>query len=152
MKTNTHMKPIPNLKSQLITYGVVAILLGSASFFAVAANNNETIIQTPGGISYVSGGVGDESTDRLNSMAGEFNLKLVFAMKSGEYVSGVKVVIIDAKGKSVLDTISDGPWLLTRLPAGNYKIVANFAGKAEKRQVAVGANKLRTIDFRWASE
>lgn len=146
------MKPIPGMKSKLLSYSVVAILLGSTSFFAVAANNYEAIVQTPDGISYVSGGVGDESTDRLNSMAGEFNLKLVFAMKSGEYLSGVRVVIIDAKGKTLLDTTSEGPWLLTRLPAGNYRIVASFAGKAEKRQVAVGANKLRTIDFRWASE
>jgi len=146
------MKPIPGMKSKLLSYSVVAILLGSTSFFAVAANNYEAIVQTPDGISYVSGGVGDESTDRLNSIAGEFNLKLVFAMKSGEYLSGVRVVIIDAKGKTLLDTTSEGPWLLTRLPAGNYRIVASFAGKAEKRQVAVGANKLRTIDFRWASE
>lgn len=146
------MKPIPGMKSKLLSYSVVAILLGSTSFFAVAANNYEAIVQTPDGISYVSGGVGDESTDRLNSMAGEFNLKLVFAMKSGEYLSGVRVVIIDAKGKTLLDTTSEGPWLLTRLPAGNYRIVASFAGKAEKRQVAVGVNKLRTIDFRWAAE
>ena len=146
------MKPIPGMKSKLLSYGCAAILLGSASFFALAGNNNETVAQTPGGISYVSGGVGDESIDRLNSMAGEFNLKLVLAMKSGEYLSDVRVVIVDAKGKTILDTTSEGPWLLTRLPAGNYRIVASFAGKAERRQVAVGANKLRTIDFRWASE
>jgi len=146
------MKPNPGIKSKLLSYSVVAILLGSASFLVLAADNKETIAQTPGGISYVSGGVGDETVDRLNMMASEFNLKLVFAMQSGEYASDVKVAIIDAKGKTILDTTSEGPWLLTRLPAGNYQIVASFASKAEKRQVAVGATKLTTIDFRWAAE
>lgn len=146
------MKPITGIKNKLLSYGFVAILLGSASFLTLAGNNAETIAQTPGGISYVSGGVGEKSLDRLNSMAGEFNLKLVFAMKSGEYVNDVSVVIADAKGKTILETVSEGPWLLARLPAGNYRIVASFAGKSEKRQAAVSASKLRTIDFRWASE
>lgn len=146
------MKPIRGIRSNLLSYGVVAILLGSSSFLTLAADNKETIAQTPGGISYVSGGVGDESIDRLNMMVSEFNLKLVFAMKSGEYVSDVRVVILDAKGRTVLETTSEGPWLLTRLPGGNYKIVASFAGKTQQRQVAVGAKKLSTIDFRWASE
>jgi hypothetical protein len=146
------MKPNPGMKSKLLSYGCAAILLGSASFLALAADNRETIAQTPGGISYVSGGVGDESIDRLNMMVSEFNLKLVFAMQSGNYVSDVRVVIMDAKGKTILDTTTEGPWLLTRLPAGSYQIVASFAGKAEKRQVDVGATKLSTIDFRWGSE
>jgi len=76
----------------------------------------------------------------------------VFALKSGEYVSGVGVVIADAGGKTLLDTTSEGPWFLAKLPAGNYQIVATFGGNAVKRQIAVGAAKLRTVDFRWASE
>jgi hypothetical protein len=67
-------------------------------------------------------------------------------------VSDVRVAIADAAGKTLLDATSEGPWFLTRLPVGNYQIVATFAGNAVKRQVAVGTEKLKTIDFRWASE
>jgi hypothetical protein len=35
--------------------------------------------------------VGTESIDRLGSLARDFNLKLLFAMTSGVYVSGVRV-------------------------------------------------------------
>ena len=132
--------------------GFAAILLGAALLVPVASANSDAIVQTAGGVSYVSGGVGKESIDRLNSLASDFNLKLVFALKSGSYVSGVKVTIADAAGKTLLDTMSEGPWFLTRLPFGNYQIVATFAGKAEKRTIAVGAEKFKTIDFRWASE
>jgi len=73
-------------------------------------------------------------------------------MKSGEYLSGVGVVIADSAGKTLLDTTSEGPWFLARLPAGNYQVVATSGGHAVKRKIAVGAAKLRTVDFRWATE
>jgi hypothetical protein len=147
------MRGITMKNSKLITAVVVAGLLGVASLVCVAsASNDDAIVRTAGGVSYVSGGVGADSIDRLSSLAGDFNLKLVFALKSGAYASDVRVAIADAAGKTLLDTTSEGPWLLTRLPAGNYQVVATFAGNAVTRQVAIGTEKLRTVDFRWASE
>jgi hypothetical protein len=138
--------------SKLFRTVEVAIMLAVASLVTVANANGDESVQTAGGVSYVSGGVGTDSIDRLRSLSGDFNLKLVFATKSGDYVSGVGVAIADAAGKTLLDTTSEGPWFLARLPAGNYQIVATFGGKAVKRQIAVGAAKLRTVDFRWPSE
>ena len=147
------MKRIPGIKRNSLARGVAAILLGSALLVSAASGNSDNaVVKSSGGVSYVSGGVGTDSIDHLNSLAGNFNLKLVFALKSGSYVSDVGVVIADAAGKTLLKTTSEGPWLLTRLPAGNYQVVATFAGNAVKRQIAVGGAKLRTVDFRWASE
>ena len=140
------------MKKKLITYGIVAILLGSASLVSVSHADNTAIVNKSGNVSYVSGGVGTESLDQLGSMAREFNLKLVFALNSGEFLSDVRVLIKDAKGKTILEALSEGPWFLTRLPAGNYQVVATLAGKAEKRQIAVAAATQKTIDFRWKSE
>ena len=130
----------------------VALLLASAALVPVAYTADEEAVRSSGGISYVSGGVGAPSTDRLSALAKDFNLKLVFALKSGDYVSGVDVTIADAAGKTLLKVKSEGPWFLTRLPAGNFKIAATLDGKTETRTVAVGAEKLRTVDFRWAGE
>ena len=118
----------------------------------VASASSDQISQTAGGVPYVSGGVGTDSIERLNSLAGDFNLKLVFALTSGNYVSGVEVSIADGAGNTLLGTMSEGPWLLTKLPVGNYRIVATFGGKTEERTIALGSEKLKTIDFRWASE
>ena len=146
------MKRIPGIKSKLLAHGVVAILVGAAWLASVASANSDAIVQTAGAVSYVSGGVGTDSIARLNALAGDFNLKLVFALKSGEYVSGVRVAIADAAGKALLNVTSEGPWFLTKLPVGNYQVVATFAGNAVRRQIDLGAAKMRTIDFRWASE
>ena len=145
------MKRILDMKGKSLAHGFAVILLGSASLVSVASASGDAIVQTAGGVSYVSGGVGKESIDRLISLASEFNIKLVFALKSGDYLSGVRVGIADAAGKTLLDTLSEGPWFLARLPAGSYQVVATFEGSALKKQIAVGAAKLRTIDFRWTS-
>ena len=146
------MKQTHGSKSKSFAHGFGAVLLGSALLAPVAIAASDEVVQTPGGVSYVSGGIGTDSIERLESLASEFNLKFVFALKSGDYVSGVKVDIADEAGKTLLDTTSEGPWFLTRLPVGKYRIVATFAGKAEERTIAVGAEKLATIEFRWASE
>lgn len=152
------MKRISGINSKSFARSLAAILLGCACLvpalapIADASSNDVMVQTTPGGVPYVSGGVGTESIDQLNSLAGQFNLKLVFAMKSGAYVSDVEVVIADAAGKPMVNATSDGPWFLVKLPAGNYRIVATFSGNTVSRQAAVGPARLRTVDFRWATE
>lgn len=138
--------------SKLYTAVAAGIVLGTVALAPVANAQGEESVQNAGGVSYVSGGVGTTSIDRLAALARDFNLKLVFALKSGDYVSDVKVTIANAAGKTLVDTTSEGPWLMAKLPAGNYKIAATFAGNAEKRTIAVGAEKMKTVDFRWASD
>jgi uncharacterized protein YigE (DUF2233 family) len=146
------MKPVFGIKKDLIAYGFAAILLGSASMVCAASSDSEAVFQTPNGISYVSGGVGDESIDRLNAMARDFNLKLVFALKSGEYLSDVGVRIADAKGNVLVETTADGPWFFSRLPAGRYQIAVSYAGKVIKQAITLNAKTLRHVDFRWNAE
>jgi len=62
--------------------------------------------QTQGDVTFVSGGVGEDEHKALRAIQGQYNLHLTFAVKgSGEYASGVKVKIEDAKGHTFLDTI-----------------------------------------------
>jgi hypothetical protein len=157
------MKPTFNMtrkSPKSFVRGLAAVLLTVLQVSAPAVHGQvpapgvtgDAVVQTSRGITYVSGGVGAESIDRLNGLARDFNLKLVFALQSGSYVSDVKVAIADAAGKALLDATSDGPWFLAKLPAGTYQVAATFGGNVVKRQVSVGAARLTTADFRWASE
>lgn len=146
------MKRFPGTVSKMLAHGFAAILLGSISFASVANTEGDATVHTVSGVSYVSGGVGTASIDRMNTLASDFNLKLVFAGKSGAYLADVRVNIADSAGRTVLDISSDGPWFLAELPRGNYRIVATFAGNAVRQNVSIGTGKLRTVDFRWASE
>ncbi len=48
---------------------------------------------------------------------GPYNVWLAFTERdTGNYVTGVKVSVIDSKENAVIDTVSDGPWLLAQVP------------------------------------
>ncbi len=147
------MKPISDIQNGMLKRSCAALLLGIAMLLSFSnVHSADARVQTSGGITYVSGGVGDDSIAKLEALARDFNVKLVFALQSGNYVSDVKVVIADAKGKTLVDATSAGPWFLVKLPAGSYQVVATFEGKTVKRAVTAGKAKLQTVDFRWAAE
>jgi hypothetical protein len=139
----------------VLTGQVAAIALALLAFSAVFAQSagakNDEVVRAPSGVMYVTGGAGSEAVDLLKSMERDFNLKLVFADTSGEYLSDVKVTIVDASGHVVLDATSEGPLLMAKLPAGSYRVDATFGGHPESRNVTVAA-KLVTVDFRWAGK
>ncbi len=94
------MKQISSMKRKFLAHGLAGILLCYASLIPVVSADNDEVLQTSDGVSYVSGGVGLDSINRLNSLAAEFNLKLVFALRSGAYLSDVQVVVVNAAGKT----------------------------------------------------
>ncbi len=128
---------------------LAGIVIGSILLVPLANAKDEEVVRAPSGITYVTGGVGMDATERMKAMEKDFNLKLVFADKTGSYLSAVKVAIVDATGRVVLETITEGPLLMARLIAGSYQIDATFAGQMERQKVTVGTNKLSTLDFRW---
>ena len=142
----------PGSYARRATLVVAAVLAATTLLPSGASARSEELVTAPSGVTYVSGGVSTEAVDRLRAMEPEFNLKMVFALKSGEYVSDVKVEVVDATNKVVLDTSTEGPWLLAKLPAGNYQVNASYRRSVEHRAIAVGSGSLKTLDFRWAAE
>jgi len=108
---------------------------------------NETVVV--GDISYVSGGIGEESREQLKAFAAAFNLKLLLAHKSGEYIGNVQIVIVDSQGKEVLKAVSEGPIFMANLPAGRYEVIAATEGLTQKLRATVVKGKLGTLVFRW---
>lgn len=102
-----------------------------------------------GNVSYMSGGIGEDSREHLKAFSAGFNLKLVLAMKSGEYVADVQVSIDDKHGKNVLQATSEGPIFMANLPAGSYQVTATAEGQAQRRSVTVDKGRLGTLHFRW---
>ena len=103
---------------------------------------------TRGGVKYVSGGVGTDSQERLDSRVKEFNLKLVFTLTEGNYLAHVGVIIKDAAGKTVVEHVADGPIFLAKLPAGTYSASVSYDGKSQARKIRV-SERLHTEYFRW---
>jgi len=100
-------------------------------------------------VPYISGGAGADAREELLAKEKEYNLKIITAEKSGDYLAGVKVAIESARKEQVLDTTMEGPILLAKLAPGTYTIRATSDGQTLTRTVTIPAQGLRQVDLRW---
>ncbi|WP_432720127.1 carboxypeptidase-like regulatory domain-containing protein [Jeongeupia wiesaeckerbachi] len=106
-------------------------------------------VQTHGNVSYVSGGVGDEEMTALKSMQKSYNLHLLFVDRDGHYLSGTQVAVKNARGETVLDARSNGPYFYANLPTGRYSVSASNDGRTQTRLLQVGTKGGKQTTFRW---
>jgi hypothetical protein len=97
----------------------------------------------------VSGGVSQNARDNMRSQTPPHNVKMVFALNTGNYLSDVQVRVTDSAGKVVIDDVSNGPWLFAQLPPGNYTATATYNGKPVTQRFSAGKSGVRTAQFRW---
>ena len=106
--------------------------------------------QTQGEVSFVSGGVGGDERSAMQAIRADYNLSLLFSVQgSGEYLSDVKVSITDAKGNTLLETVSDGPMLLASLKPGHYNVSAELDGQVAHKKAMVGNKQRTSLSFIW---
>jgi hypothetical protein len=109
---------------------------------------------TQGGVTYVSGGIGQEQLQAFEAAAAQYPLALEFAIKHTprtEYTANVHVVITDTQGTPVLDAYSDGPFFLAKLPEGRYTVTAERHQQTLTRTVHVTNHKPTHVMFLWAA-
>lgn len=138
------------------------IVLGAALMIrpAFAATPDGSTAPLPaekvaGQVRYVTGGVGKEEADAFRSAQRDYSLALEFGNQTkprAQFAADVKVLIRDARGNTVLDAVSDGPFLLARLPAGSYTIRATQNGKTLDRVATVAGGKSTHVAFLWSDE
>ena len=126
------------MSSRIRMFAATAVALLAFSLEARAAD-----------VPYISGGVGADAREELLAKEKEYNLKIIAAEKSGDYLADVKVVIESAKKERVLDTTMEGPILLAKLAPGTYTVRATSDGQTLTRTVTIPAQGLRRADFRW---
>lgn len=127
----------------------VGLAAASGGIWASENPDNETVIMA-GNVSYVSGGVGEDSRERMKAFAAAFNLKLLLAHRSGSYMSDVEVVVADTKGKQLIKANADGPIFMAKLPAGVYEVAATAVGQTQRQKVTVNNSRQAVLHFRWA--
>ena len=136
-----------------VVYACIASLLLAIVAPARADISSLPAPKAQGPISYVSGGIGDDQAGAFKQAARSYPLELLFAQRGtpkDEYVAEVKVTIRDSSGKVLLDTMSDGPFLLAKLPSGKYRIDADYAGQAKHQSVDIQGGKHQRKVFVWS--
>lgn len=131
---------------------LLALFALGITITGVPAHSAQDEVKSSGGVTFVSGGVGEDSAGRMAALAKDFNLKLLFAAKDGHYLADVAVEISDARGAKVLETAAEGPFLLARLAPGKYQVKATYAGQSSTRATTIPATGQRELIFRWEEQ
>jgi hypothetical protein len=127
-----------------------AIALGVALPAAAAMNASLPKPETMNGITYLSGGIGKSEAQAMKAEARHYPLSMTFsAGKDDEFLASVPVTVKNARGKTMLDTVSDGPIMLLKLPAGKYTVTAEAYGKSYSRTVQVKPKGDTPVSFHW---
>jgi hypothetical protein len=100
---------------------------------------------TIGNIETVCTGVGSA---KENPAWNAYPVKLVFANNAGEDLAQVHISI-DQRGKTLMETDCDAPWLLVKAPAGAYGVKASVGPRIATAtfSAAPGPQKTVTLIF-----
>ena len=136
---------------------VLAVMAGSVVYAGtqasptVACNNSLYTKGMIGSVSYLTGGVGQDERICLQPVEKDYNLKLVFAVRSGQYLASPMITIQDQSGKDILHMRADGPWFLAKLPAGEYKVIVSREGHRTEIEHVKVEQGLHATEFLWKS-
>ncbi|ACT48293.1 hypothetical protein [Methylotenera mobilis] len=153
------------LKHILIAAAVLVSILTATTTYAYTTVPEEMIPEdaaepdmsavtpvTEGDVTYLTGGIGKAESVAMRGNAKNYALEIVFVEKSGaleEYLSEVKLQIIDSSKNTVLDIDTQGPYFLANLPQGKYQVSAEYNGVVKTQLVSVSKKKHSKLIFWW---
>lgn len=146
------MRPMKTLRVMPVLVALLATPALAADKMRMDSSSDRAGMSSSSGSSVpiVSGGIGFDSQQAVAAREREYNLKLLFTLNEGNYVSDVGVEIQDASGRTLVQHESQGPFVLAKLPGGSYNVVATYEGKRQTRRINVGGG-IKTEHFRFAS-
>ena len=138
-----------NTSLKSIVFGLLAtlsLLLGGM------ANAQIPPTQHANGISYITGGVGEEESSAIVAESKQWPLFLELSQLEngrGVWIFGANIKIVNTKQQAVFEAQADGPYMLINLDAGDYLIEASYQGVVQKRAISLKANTPQKISIFW---
>ena len=119
---------------KLATQLVLALAAFSAAGTVQAAHEGQVF-----GTQFRCGGSRVEEASQMKTAAAVHDIMLMFASSSGEFVSGVRVDLHNAKGELLMSAQCGGPIMLIDVPTiGEYRVSAHFNGVKKQQKMRVG--------------
>lgn len=143
------MKPVLNILTATLIAANIVVATPALSASMGSSLPPET---KQGNVSFVTGGIGQSEAIAFQQDAKRFPLELEFVMRDtprDAFLSDVNVNIRNHVGITVLNTVSQGPFLLATLPPGKYTITANVDGIVKHGAINISPNKHERAVFVW---
>ncbi|EIK94150.1 hypothetical protein PMM47T1_23092 [Pseudomonas sp. M47T1] len=135
--------------SAIFLAGVAALPAYAACTTPVDPDGVHLQEQQKNGITYLSGGYGEDESCAIQQVHG-YNLRITFsAGTDNKYEAGVHTSIQNPQGHEVLTLDDAGPILLVKLPAGKYVVVSQVDGHEVRNAVNLGDGKMQSLNVHW---
>lgn len=139
-------------KGRSLAWPVVVGLMAASISLAANAQSAETLpFDTPTmveGIETVCTGVGQDA--QTDPRWAAYPLKVVVAGEGGQYLGDVGLTVAQ-NGKSLVQLRCRGPWILFKLPPGQYAVSASLENATVKANVGVNARGQGRVILRFPS-
>ena len=135
------------MKTLIRSLALVLCLLAGSSVWAQIPQT-----QYSQGISYITGGVGEEESTAILTEAKQWPVLLELSQLEngrGVWIFGSQIKILNAQNAVVFDAKAEGPYMLINLTAGDYAIQASYQGVEQKRTISVKAGQPQKFSIFW---
>lgn len=137
------------LKQWTLTTTLMLAIFSSAASVA----DEITIQQDAHGVDYVTGGIGSEEVEAMESFKKQFNLYFLFSEgKIGRVIDDINISISDSKNQPVFALEHAAPRLLLNLPSGKYQVTASYLGSEQRYRFAHDAKKHQRVILNWKNK
>ena len=108
------------------------------------------IVKTNTGITYMTGGIGEEEVDIMKPQAKKFSLNLLFSEGVvGRWVTDVNVNIYNEASRLIFRKVSAKNVLYVNMPTGTYTILASNNGNKLRHKVTLVAGQHKKVVLNW---
>ena len=132
---------------------IIIVFSGIFSALCFAeVNPSLPLVKLQGQTQFISGGIGKDESEAILQAGEKWALMLELAQETGhkaQYISDVHVLIKDKAGNTVLDTITEGPYLLVNLAPGNYSLDATYKLTTLHRALSIQEKRGKRITLTW---
>ena len=135
-----------------LIYVMAGLLVALGSLPLQADEVEPPKVHKQGGSTYVTGGGDEDSRAALRELAPRYPIQLIF-LSGGETsgVSGVKVTLFDVRGDTILEAISEGPYLYINPPSsGRYTVEAEYNGEKQRSTKDLIGRRYLVFEYKFA--
>ncbi len=138
----------------LSRYGVRIALLAASVTMSCAPAFAQALPRPhdQGGITYITGGIGDTERNALEASKRDYNLHITDSEKDGAFMAGIDLVIQARGGREILQVHNTGPLFYAQLPPGDYTIHAAYKGVQLVKEAKIGDKGGSEIQLVWPQD
>jgi hypothetical protein len=144
----------PTMRAMAIALGAALLLSTAPIAYAYDSDQPEQSVAAAAtnpitdanGVTHITGGVGDDERDAIESVRGQYNVHITNSNKDGAFNDSTQITITDKAGVELVSADA-GPLFFVNLPKGSYNVLAQHREMQQTKKITIGKTKKSQPDL-----